>query len=324
MKVITLEEHITTRKFQAIATGVGAQIAQRQPQIAERLLEFGRGRIQAMDEASVDVQILSFTGFGLYEMAPDAADDVAKDVNDQIAEAMRAFPSRFGGFAALPAQNPGGAARELERCVKDLGFQGAMLDGTVDGEFFDHPRFAPIFEAAVALDVPIYLHPAPPPAPVQEAYTGDLRPPLNFLLSTAGWGWHVETGLHCLRLMVSGLFDRLPDLKMIVGHLGENLPYSIVRSNNVLTRAGLKLERSPLEVFRQNFWITTSGYFSIPPALCAREVLGTERILLSVDYPFSQLAEAHEMLERYRSHFSPEEIQAIAYDNAAKLLKWKG
>jgi predicted TIM-barrel fold metal-dependent hydrolase len=185
----------------------------------------------------------------------------------------------------------------------------------------DDPRFTPVFETAVALDVPIYLHPAPPPEPVRKAYTGDLKPPFNFLLSTAAWGWHVETGLHALRLMISGLFDRLPDLKIILGHMGENLPYSIVRANTVLCRAGLKLERSPLEIFQQNFWITTSGYFSIPPVLCAREVIGSDRILLSVDYPFSELKCGPQMLEDLRGDFTTAEIEGIAHGNAEKLLR---
>ncbi len=274
MKLITLEEHITTAKFQEATQGASSMMG-RMPHLVERLLDVGERRIRAMDEAGIDVQILSFTGFGLYEMGSEMGTDIAHDANLTIAKAMSKYPDRFGGFAALPMQRPEEAAKEFEYCVKTLGFKGAMVDGTVEGLFLDDPRFLPVFEAAASMDVPIYLHPAPPPAPVRKAYTDDLKPPFNFLMSAAAWGWHVETGFHALRMMISGLFDQFPDLKIILGHMGENLPYSIVRANTVLCGAGLKLERSPLEVFQQNFWITTSGYFSVPPALCAREVIGT-------------------------------------------------
>jgi predicted TIM-barrel fold metal-dependent hydrolase len=319
MKVITLEEHFTTQKFQE-AAGPESDMAQRMPQMLEKLLDLGPERVKAMDEAGIDVQILSFTGFGLYEMDFSLAADIAQDANAEITRAMTAFPERFGGFATLPMQDPEQAAQELDRCVRRLGFVGAMVDGMVDGVFLDDARFLPVFQMAASLDVPIYLHPAPPPAAVRNAYTDDLKPPFDFLLSTAAWGWHVETGLHALRLMISGLFDRLPHLKIILGHMGENLPYSIVRADTVLRGAGLKLDRSPVEVFQKNFWITSSGYFSIPPVLCARRVIGTERILLSVDYPFSELSRGPAMLEGLRSELTDDEIEGFASRNAANLL----
>ena len=291
------------------------------PSIMPRLLDVGPDRINKMDEAGVDVQILSFTGFGLYEMPTDVGIGIARDANIIASEAMKSYPERFGGFASLPMQDPHAAAKELDFCVNTLGFVGAMIDGTIGGKFLDDPVFTPVFEAAVALDVPIYLHPAPPPSAVRRAYTDDLTPPFNFLLSTAAWGWHVETGLHALRMMLSGLFVRFPTLKIILGHMGENLPYSIVRASTVLTRGGLKVERTPLEVFQQNFWITTSGYFSIPPMLCAREVIGADRILLSIDYPFSELECGRRMLKDLESRFTTDEIEGFANKNAACLLK---
>jgi predicted TIM-barrel fold metal-dependent hydrolase len=199
MRIVTLEEHYSTQKFQE-AIGPGYELAARMPQVQAKLLDIGAGRIAEMDQAGIDVQILSFTGFGLYELSASKAEDVAKDANLKVAEAMKTYPGRFGGLATLPLQDPESAAREFERCVNDLGFCGAMVDGTVAGAFLDRPEFIPVFEAAAALDVPIYLHPAPPPAEVRKAYTDDLKPPLNFLLATAAWGWHVETGLHALRL----------------------------------------------------------------------------------------------------------------------------
>ena len=320
MRLVTLEEHFTTRTFQK-ALGGESVLPGRMQALNDRLLDIGEGRIRMMNEAGIAVQVLSFTGFGLYDLPSVVAFEVVRDANEKIRDAMAAHPGRFGGFATLAMQDPDHAARELEYCVRALGFQGAMVDGTVCGRFLDDPRFTPLFEAATWLDVPIYLHPAPPPAGVRKAYTDDLQPPFNFLMSTAAWGWHVETGLHSLRLMISGLFDRFPKLKIIVGHMGENLPYSIVRANTVLCGAGLKLDRSPLEVFQQNFWITTSGYFSIPPMLCAREVIGTDRILLSVDYPFSEMSNGRKMMDDLRSNFTEAEIEGFASNNATNLLR---
>lgn len=319
MRLVTLEEHFTTGTFQQATAA--AHMPFDRNWVQDKLLDVCQGRVDAMDRAGIDMQVLSFTGFGLYDLHHDAASEIAHDANHQIASAMLAYPGRFQGFATLTMQRPGNAVKELEHCVKTLGFVGAMIDGTVCNEFLDHHRFWPVFEAAAALDVPIYLHPAPPPEAVQKAYTGDLRAPLNFLLSTAAWGWHVETGLHALRLMVSGLFDHLPNLKIILGHMGENLPFSIVRANTVLERSGLKLKRSPLEVFRQNFWITTSGYFTVPPLLCAREVMGADRILLSVDYPFSDMENGRRFVAELAQRLPEDEVEGVAHRNAEKLLK---
>lgn len=191
----------------------------------------------------------------------------------------------------------------------------------VGDQFLDHKRFYPVFEVAQSLDVPIYLHPAPPPPDVQKTYFGDLHPPLNFLLSTAAWGWHVETGLHVLRLITSGLFDRLPMLKMIIGHMGEDLPFSIARADTVLQRGWLKLQRSVTEYLLQNFWITTSGYFTVPPFVCARDVIGLDRVLLSIDYPYSELRKGREFLDAITPQVSAEELEKVAWRNAAALLR---
>ena len=195
-----------------------------------------------------------------------------------------------------------------------------MSNGAPNGQFLDHPRFTPIFEAAVALDVPIYLHPAPPPQPVMDAYYSGLNSStLEFLLSTAGWGWHVETGMHVLRLIVSGLFDRFPALKIIIGHMGENLPFSIARSEMVFGRGASNLKRSIGEYFCEHFYLTTSGYFTTPPFLCMLQVVGIDRIMFSVDYPFSPNTVGREFLDKLA--VSPEDMQKISHRNAEKLLK---
>src|SRR6201988_3383487 len=231
MRIITLEEHITTPEIlkaaQMPATGASAAFMQT---MNAKLLDVGDGRIADMDAAGIDMQVLSVSANTVDKLDSDAANAVARDANDRMAAAVQAHPDRFAAFATLALQEPDQAAAAFERCVRQLGVRGVMLNGTANGQFLDHPRFTAIFEAAQALDVPIYLHPAPPPKPVMDAYFRGLPGHFGFLLSTAGWGWHVETGLHSLRLIVSGLFDRFPKLKIIIGHMGENVPFSLARS----------------------------------------------------------------------------------------------
>jgi predicted TIM-barrel fold metal-dependent hydrolase len=193
------------------------------------------------------------------------------------------------------------------------------VNGTINGQFLDDPKFTPFFEAAEALDVAIYLHPAPPPQPVMDAYFSGLPGQLGLALATGGWGWHVETGLHCLRLMITGIFDRFPRLKIILGHMGENLPFSIARAQSVFERTALNLKRPLSEYFQDHFYLTTSGYFTTPPFLCMLQVVGADRILFSVDYPFSSNAAGRKFLDNLP--ITPEDMEKIAHRNAEKLLK---
>jgi predicted TIM-barrel fold metal-dependent hydrolase len=244
---------------------------------------------------------------------------VARDANDVMAAAVKTHPDRFAAFATLALQEPEKAAGELERCIRQLKFKGVMVNGTINGQFLDDPKFIPFFEAADALDVPIYLHPAPPPKPVMDAYFSGLPGQLGFALATAGWGWHVETGLHCLRLIITGVFDRFPRLKIIIGHMGENLPFSIARAQAVFERAASSLKRPVGEYFRDHFYLTTSGYFTNPPFLCMLQVVGADHIMFSVDYPFSPNAVGRKFLDHLA--ISREDMEKIAHGNAEKLLK---
>jgi predicted TIM-barrel fold metal-dependent hydrolase len=271
-----------------------------------------------MDAAGIDMQVLSLAGSGLDKLEPTTATALARDTNDKLAAAVRAHPDRFAAFATLALLEPEKAAVEFERCVRELGFKGALLNGTTNGLFLDDKRFTPIFEIAQALDVPIYLHPAPPPRPVQQAYYDGLPSHLGFFLSTAGWGWHAEVGMHCLRLIVSGLFDHFPKLKIIIGHMGEDLPYSIVRADTVLARDANHLQRRVKDYFHEHFYITTSGYFTVPPFLCALQVAGADRILFSIDYPFSPNTVGRDFLNSLP--VSPEDMEKIAHRNAERLL----
>ncbi len=320
MRIITLEEHMTTPDIlKAAPMGASGASPAFTESLNAKLLDVGEGRLADMDAAGINMQVLSVSANAVDKLDPSTANALVRDANDRMAAAVRAHPDRFAAFAHLALQEPDKAAAEMERCVRQLGFKGAMLNGTVNGQFLDHPRFTPIFEAAQALDVPIYLHPAPPPAPVMDAYYSGLPGQLGFFLSTAGWGWHVETGMHSLRLIVSGIFDRFPRLNIIIGHMGENLPFSIARSEAVMGRGAAKLKRSIGEYFCEHFYLTTSGYFTTPPFLCMQQVVGIERIMFSVDYPFSPNSIGRKFLDNLA--ISPQDMEQITHRNAEKLLK---
>jgi predicted TIM-barrel fold metal-dependent hydrolase len=322
MKTIALEEHFVTASFLqatgAYGNGGHPAIADMRP----KLLDLGEERIAAMDEGGIDLQILSLAAMGIDTLDGATATAVLADVNDELAAAIKSHAGRFGGFASLGMKEPEKAAKELERCVKSLGFVGALIDGTTDGLFYDDARFLPVFEAAVSLGVPVYLHPAPPPEPVRRAYFSGLPEEVAFPLSIAGWQWHAELGLHTLRLIVAGLFDRLPDLQLIIGHMGEGIPYALARSSGILSRTA-HLKQSVADYFKSNIHITTSGYFTQPPLKCAMEVVGLDRLLYSVDYPFSPNTRGQEFLSTLEGVLTPEQMEQFTHGNAEKLLKIK-
>ncbi len=319
MRTITLEEHFVTQDFLK-ATGPYLGGITQSAQLQERLLDIGAGRIAAMDEAGIDLQVLSLAAIGFDELPAATATPLAQSVNDQLAAAVAANPSRLAGFATLGLKEPERAAEELARCVTKLGFKGALLDGTTDGLFLDDARFTPVFEAAIALKVPIYLHPAEPPEAVRKAYFSGLPGELGLLLSIAGWGWHAETGLHVLRLIVSGLFARLPELQLIIGHMGEGLPYALARSSAILSPAA-RLPRTVADYLKSNVSITTSGYFTPEPFRCAREVVGLDRLMFSVDYPFSPNTRGRGFLETLAKELTEDEMKAFAAGHAERLLR---
>ena len=321
MRVITLEEHFVTQSFLK-ATGAYSNagpspLTALQPQ----LLDLGAGRIAAMDESGIDLQVLSLAAIGFDSLSADTASSLAKEINDELAEAVKAQPKRLAGFAVLDLKDPDAAAAELERCITKLGFVGAMLDGTTDGKFLDDPEFTPVFEAASELGVPIYLHPAPPPKTVMKAYYEGLPGELGHMLSIAGWGWHAETGLHTLRLIVSGLFDHFPKLQLVIGHMGEGIPYALARSSGILSRGAPGLRQPVAEYFKTNIHLTTSGYFTKPPLQCAVEVVGIDRMMFSVDYPFSPNTKGRMYLDELAQTLEPDDFANLTHGNAEKLFK---
>jgi predicted TIM-barrel fold metal-dependent hydrolase len=320
MRTITLEEHFLTETYVRATAEYSAKMGMQFPEMQAKLLDLGAGRIAAMDEGGVDLQVMSLVAFGLEGLSAADGTVVAREVNDELAAAVAKHPDRLAGFATLALKDVGEATRELERCVKKLGFCGVMVNGTVEGRFFDDARFLPFFEAAAALGVPVYLHPAPPPEPVREVYFSGLPGELGPMLSIAGWGWHSETALHTLRLIVSGLFDEVPGLQLIIGHMGEGLPFALARSSGMLSGAA-KLKQTVADYFKTNIHLTTSGYFTLPPLECALEVVGIERLMYSVDYPFSANTKGRDFLEKVAGVLSVEEMEMLVGGNAAKVLR---
>ena len=294
------------------------------PALEARLLDVGEGRIAEMDAQGIDMQVLSMVQPGLEHSTADRAVPVARAFNDRIAAAVAVHPDRLAALAALPTADPTAAADELARAMRELGCKGALVNGRTLERFLDEQFFWPIFEAAETLGVPLYLHPMPPPKAVYDAYYAGFGDDVSFMLAAPAWGWHIETGLHALRLILAGVFDRFPDLQVILGHMGEAIPFMLARIDEVLRGrtsldpATVRTELSIPEYFQRNFHITTSGLFTDPPLRCAIDVLGVDKVLFSVDHPFSDGARARQWIER--AAISVQEREKITHRNAERLL----
>jgi 2,3-dihydroxybenzoate decarboxylase len=241
-------------------------------------------RVAEMDRDGIDVQVLLVSSPGVQIFDPAEATAWARTINDRATdEAVRRFPGRFALLAAVPPQDPAEAAKELERAVADLGAKGAVINSHTKGEYLDNPKFWPIFEAAEHLDVPIYLHPREP-SPAM------LRPYQAYDLDMALWGYAAEVSLHCLRMILGGVFDRFPRLRLVIGHAGENLPFALDRIDNRFQSSAIGrakgLRRRPSDYFRDNIVVTTSGINWTPTVGFLQNVLGSDRVLFAVDYPF--------------------------------------
>jgi uncharacterized protein len=237
-----------------------------------------------MDEAAVDVQVLSLTTPGLHNLAPARAVELARRVNDQIAEAVARFPERFQGFATLPTPAPDEAARELERAVRNLGLKGAIRCGRTRERNLDHLDFRPLLEKAAALGVPLFIHPQIPQRAVSNALYAGISPEVDVALSAYGLGWHYEAGIQFVRLVASGTFDRLPGLQIVLGHWGEVVLFYLERLAVLDRTAGLR--RRIAEVAQENLYVAASGMFSETYLRRCVEIVGVDRVLFSTDYPY--------------------------------------
>ena len=313
--IIALEEHYVDPEVARHWKEGGPEA--RDAALRERLHDVGALRIREMDEAGIDIQVLSHSAPATQRLDADAAPALARAANDRLRETVQRSKGRFEAFAVLPSANPRAAADELERSVSELGFKGAMIHGLTNGKFIDGREFWPIFERAQALDVPIYIHPAVPHPAVVEAYYRDYLKEFPGLL-TAAWGFTVETATQGIRLVLSGVFDQYPGLKIIMGHLGESLPFSAWRIDMALARQGNR-KSAFRDTFRQHFWITTSGNFSTPALLCSMLEMGAERILFSVDYPFVPNPPGVRWMDQVP--IAPADRDKILSGNAKTLLK---
>jgi uncharacterized protein len=329
MRTVALEEHfavpsIASRIDKAVLARRGYRprtMPKDAPSPLELLAEVGERRLKSMNDAGISVQVLSNSGPGPDLVAGPDGVAMARETNDQLAKIVADRPDRFAGFAALPLQSPDAAAKELSRAVKELGFVGAMVHGTTEGRFLDHASFDQILSAAEELDVPIYIHPHIPPEPVRQAYFSDLPTGAGRVLETAGWGWHSETAVHVLRMVVAGTLDRHRRLKLIIGHMGEMLPMMLDRADYVFSLDVDHLERPISRTVYDQVWITTSGIFHEPPFLAALLTFGIDRIMFSVDYPYAQDALGRKFLERIS--LSPADMEKLTHGTADALLKLK-
>lgn len=329
MRVVALEEHFTipsaAAKISAEAKAargfVERVVAPGTKNPLDGLPDLGQQRIDLMDKNGITVQVLSISGPGAELMPGQVGIDIAKAVNDGLAEATRKHPTRYAGFAHLPLAAPEACAKELERCVKDLGFVGAIVNGTIGGKFLDDARFDAILSMAEQLDVPIYLHPHLPPPAVKEAYYSGLPGTASIAISTAGWGWHSETAIHVLRLVLSGALDKHRKLKLIIGHMGEGLPLMLARLDDV-SRPHIKHLQRPISAqILEQVWLTTSGMFTQPPLLACLQTFGLDRLMFSIDYPYAPNEEGRRFLNECT--FSPSDMAKFCHGTADKLLKLK-
>ena len=310
---IALEEHFLAPGHESYwRTTVGNVDPKHAANLLARLTDFGEMRLKSMDEAGIARAVLSIAGPSVQiERDAATATRVAREANDYLAREIQKRPDRYSGFAHLAVQDPCGAAVELERCMRDLKFCGAMINGHTLGQYLDHPSLHPFWERAEALGAPIYIHPTDPiaPSPALEGVQG---------LRRATWEWGFETGSHALRLVFSGLFDRFPRAKVMLGHLGETLPFLLWRLDSRATFHGLKLNRQPSDYVKQNIAVTTSGMCSAEPLHCSIAALGKDRVMFAADHPFESAHEAGEFMD----HVALAEPlrEDVAFNNAAKYL----
>jgi 2,3-dihydroxybenzoate decarboxylase len=316
---IALEEHFSLPEFSnELPQYVNPETMR---EVSRRLLDMSMERLGEMDAAGIDYSLLSLTSPGVQgETDPRRAVTRAMQVNDELAEIVAANPTRYGGFATLPLQDPDAAATELERCMTQLGFHGAMVNGYTNigdaetGWYYDHERFLPFWERVEALGAPVYLHPRDPLPGNQGIYDGHPE------LFGAVWTFTVETSTHALRLMTSGLFDRFPRLTVILGHLGETLPFNIWRIDHRASYMGdLRKFEKPLTYYLlNNFYVTTSGNFHTQTLNATLAEMGVDRVLFSSDYPYESMREASDWFDN--AAINENDRAKIGHTNARRLF----
>lgn len=318
MRTIGLEEHFVTTELAAYgAAGEALVTPSKWAQLSRQLLDLSDQRLADMDAARLDMQVLSLTVPGI-QGEPDAVRAVAlaSAVNDLLANTIEGRPDRFAGFAALPLQDPQAAAKELDRAVNQLGLRGALVNAHTQGRYLDDPTMRVVWECAEGLDVPLYLHPA---NGVDTPHVFSGHPELIGPM----WSWGVETASHTLRLIFGKVFDDFPGAKLLLGHMGEGLPFALWRLDSrwdFYDHRGIELALgNPSEYLRRNVYITTSGVCSVPPLLCSIAALGVDHILFGTDHPYEDMAIATEFLRT--APIDEADRAKIAHLNAERLLR---
>jgi 5-carboxyvanillate decarboxylase len=290
-------------------------------EIEERLLDLSEGRLRDMDRAAIDMQVLSLSTPGCEQFSPDEGMTLSRKTNEALSRAINEHPDRFIGLAALAPQSPEEAARELERAIKELGLKGAKINSHIRGSYLDDEKYWPIFEVAESLDVPIFLHPnTPGPAAIK------LYEDYGFALAGPAWGFSAEASLHAMRLIYSGVFDRYPDLKIILGHLGEGLIFWIYRVDFSFKKPWMDeevrpiIKRPPSEYIRRNIFVNNSGMYSVPAFMSVFLELGADRMMFAADYPYENIEEAARFIEQVPiSQVDREKIQHSVAENLFRL-----
>lgn len=325
---ITLEEHFLSKQVEEFYTAKSRPDPYDEAILLRRvksnLVEVGEVRIKSMDEDGVSLQVLSHAANSL---ALDLS--TCRRVNDEVAQYVKDRPGRFAGFATLPMVDPDAACKEFRRCITEFEFVGALIDNTCEGRFYDDSYFWPVFATAEELDVPIYLHPSYNEQTRPLLYNGNYPEAIAQTLSMYVWGWHSENAVHIIRLFAAGVFDRFPRLEFILGHMGEMLPYQLDRviriSSHQWPMVGVKPDRQLRQVWGENICVTTSGMFALAPMATLLKQCKPDRILYSVDYPFTKNEWGLQFLKDLKDDgmVSEEVLEGIAYKNAEKLLKLK-
>ena len=315
--LITLEEHYLSPHIRRELKALGKYDPYDSfpSSVIDQLLNLGESRVRDLDAGNIRLQVISHS-------ALDGSPHMVRAANDDLAAACKARPSRLAAFAKLPMEDPLAAAEELRRCVREHHFVGALINNHVNGNFYDDEKFWPVFACAEELDVPLYLHPSFAADESMQHYQGNFSDTAATAMSAWAWGWHSETGLHILRLWASGLFDRYPKLKIVIGHMGEMLPYQLDRIISGSGRWG-QCRRDLKTVWTQNIWVTTSGMFSLAPFASLLKACSIGRILYSVDYPFSRNETGMDFIKKIEKEqiLCKEDLEAICWANAEKLLK---
>jgi hypothetical protein len=314
MRTIALEEHYATMGF---LSGPGSWLKAR-PGIVEPISDLGDGRIVAMDDAGIDLAVLSLAAPGVEQLDGPAATRLARACNDELAAAVGRYPDRLAGFATLPISAPEAAAEELERAVREHGFPGAVINGHCQGVYLDDASFEPVLDRAATLKVPIYLHPTIPPAAVIESCYAGFAADVTFALATVGWGWHINTATHLVRLILGGVFDRHPMLQIIIGHMGEATSFMLPRFDATL-KPELTGLRHPVSTYlRENVYYTFANFNDEATFANLVAQVGVGRVAFSTDYPFGSMKAARAFLDNLP--LTRDDRDSISHRNAENLL----